>query len=80
MRQAAQASVLEQKQRIPLEVSSKTDLTEEDAATVTALRNLGEHFTVEGEAVDKYQRYLKRPADVGERSAAWRARRKGRQD
>lgn len=76
MRRAAQSAELDRRKVEPLAVKSKTDLGDADALTVEALRTLGEPFTVEGEDVDKYQRYLKREATPGERAAAWRARRR----
>lgn len=76
MRQAAQAGELDDRKDLVRTAVSKTDLGEDDALTVAALRNLGEHFDLDGEDVEKYRRHLDREPPVGERSAAWRARRR----
>lgn len=76
MRQAAQEARLEERKNLPLQAKSKTDLGDEDALTVQALRALGEQFTLEGEDVDRYRAHLNREPGIAERAAAWRARRR----
>lgn len=78
MKAAAQEAQLAEKKMLAEGPPSHSNLNEDDALMVQAVRTLSEHFEVEpvSEGAEEYTRYLDRPASVGERAAAWRARRR----
>lgn len=78
MKQAAQAAELDRRKTAPLAAGSKTNLSDDDALMVDAVRLLNDTFgPIDGPDIEKYRPYLSRSATAGERAAAWRARRRG---
>lgn len=78
MKKAAQAAELDRRKTEPLAAQCRTNLSDDDALMVDAVRLLNDTFgPIDGPDIEKYRPYLNRPATPGERAAAWRARRRG---
>jgi len=78
MRRASQSAELQRRKIEPLEVRSKTSLSEDQAVMIEAVRLLDREFgPLEGPDADRLRPYLNREPTPGERAAAWRARRRG---
>lgn len=74
MRAAAQTAKLKQKIEPPPAVRAQHEMSEEDALTLQALRNLSAEFEIDGPDLERYRSHLSRPATVTERATAWKAR------